>query len=298
MSRDPRRGGATALAATLFGIGLVAAVVFTVVFAIGPGRTFGGTFTQLLGASLATAAAGIGGGLVVWARNLMPGAPVVQERHFPAGPAEERDAAIAAFRRGVDETGRRRLLGRMLLAALGALGIGALVPLRSLARDPFPERLETGWRRGIRLVDEAGHPIRAEDVEVNSALTVFPEGRVREADSQTILVRVPDGAIQPRAGREDWSPAGLIAYSKLCTHLGCPVGLYQTESQRLLCPCHQSAFDVLDGARPMFGPATRPLPQLPLEIDDGGFLIAADAFDRPVGPGFWSYPSHVRGDEA
>lgn len=286
--------GASALAAILLAAGLVGGVGFAVLYALGPDGPAGDRLVQWLGLALAVAAGGIGAGLVVWAAALMPQGPEVQERHFPGGDPAERDAAIHSFREGAREPARRRLLGRLLVAALGTLGIGALFPLRSLARDPFPERAETGWRPGLRFVDELGHPIRAQDVETNSALTVFPEARVREADSQAILLRVPPEVVQASSSADGWTAEGFIAYSKLCTHLGCPVGLYETESQRLLCPCHQSAFDVLDGAKPLFGPATRPLPRLPLQIDDEGFLVASDGFDGPVGPGFWSYPKHVR----
>jgi ubiquinol-cytochrome c reductase iron-sulfur subunit len=116
---------------------------------------------------------------------------------------------------------------------------------------------------------------------------VFPEGHVGSADSQTLLIRVSHKAVTTRAGRETWAPEGYVAYSKVCTHAGCPVGLYQQNIQRLLCPCHQSTFEVLDGARPVFGPATRSLPQLPLMIDDSGQLRAQDDYDQPIGPGFW-----------
>lgn len=291
-----RREGASGLAATLLTLGILGGVAFAALYALGPEGPTGDALVQWLGIALAVAAGGIGAGLVVWARALMPHGPETQERHFPGDDPDERRAAVGTLRGGAREPARRRLLGRLLLTAFGALGLGALFPLRSLARDPFPERLETGWRPGLRLVDELGHPIRAEDVQEGSALTVFPEAHVREADSQTILVRVPRGIVERHETATGLSPDGFLAYSKLCTHLGCPVGLYETETQRLLCPCHQSAFDVLDGAKPLFGPATRPLPGLPLEIDDDGFLVAADGFDRPVGPGFWSFPSHVRDD--
>ncbi|MGH7735831.1 MAG: ubiquinol-cytochrome c reductase iron-sulfur subunit, partial [Gemmatimonadales bacterium] len=82
-------------------------------------------------------------------------------------------------------------------------------------------------------------------------------------------------------------PQGYVAYSKLCTHAGCPVGLYQDNTQQLVCPCHQSMFDVLKGAQQTFGPAPRPLPQLPLMVDAEGFLRAQRGYHEPVGPGFW-----------
>ena len=119
---------------------------------------------------------------------------------------------------------------------------------------------------------------------------MFPEGVTEDErpDSQTLLIHVGSGVLRPREGREEWSPDGFVAFSKVCTHAGCPVGLYQEATHQLICPCHQSVFDVTDAATPVFGPATRPLPQLPLRIEDG-YLVAADGFDEPVGPAFWSW---------
>src|SRR5690606_34527166 len=93
---------------------------------------------------------------------------------------------------------------------------------------------------------------------------------------------------QAAEGREGWTPEHYIAYSKVCTHVGCPVGLYEADLGTLLCPCHQSTFDVYDAAKPVFGPAAKPLPQLPLEIDDDGVIVATGPFSDPVGPGFWN----------
>jgi ubiquinol-cytochrome c reductase iron-sulfur subunit len=147
--------------------------------------------------------------------------------------------------------------------------------------------LETPWRRGKRLVTDDGRPVLAADVPLDGLVTVFPEGAPGSADGQAVLVRVPDGALSPARGREEWAPDGLIAYSKICTHAGCPVGLYQAKTHQLLCPCHQSAFDVLREAKPVFGPAAAPLPQLPLSIDADGYLVAGGDFSDPVGPSFW-----------
>ena len=119
-------------------------------------------------------------------------------------------------------------------------------------------------------------------------LTVFPEGFVDAADSQTILTRVGPEDVRPFPGRESWSPDGYLAFSKVCTHAGCPVGLYEAQTHRLFCPCHQSVFDVLDAARPTAGPAARPLPQLPLEVDPQGNLRSQSDFTEPVGPAFWN----------
>jgi len=122
---------------------------------------------------------------------------------------------------------------------------------------------------------------------VGGITTVFPEGHLDAADSQTLLIRVSTTPVTTRAGRQGWGPEGYLAYSKICTHAGCPVGLYQHKIEKLLCPCHQSTFAVLEGAKPIFGPATRSLPQLPLEIDSDGYLRAQSDYHEPVGPGFW-----------
>jgi ubiquinol-cytochrome c reductase iron-sulfur subunit len=130
--------------------------------------------------------------------------------------------------------------------------------------------------------------VRVDDLEVGGVITVFPEGNVGAADSQTLLIRLSDTAVTTRPGRETWGPDGYVAYSKVCTHAGCPVGLYQQSLERLLCPCHQSTFEVANGATPVFGPATRSLPQLPLMVDNDGFLRAQSDYDQPIGPGFWN----------
>ena len=143
-------------------------------------------------------------------------------------------------------------------------------------------------RHHVEVTVDDGVPVRASDLEVGSVLTVFPEGAPRAEDSATLLIRVAEGELRLPPERLAWAPGGLVAYSKICTHVGCPVGLYQRATQQLLCPCHQSTFDVLEGARPVFGPATRSLPQLPLRVDDEGFVVADGDFPEPIGPGFWN----------
>jgi len=126
-------------------------------------------------------------------------------------------------------------------------------------------------------------------VPIGGLVTVFPEGHAGSADGQAVLMRVEPGLIVPVPGRETWTPQGYVVYSKICTHAGCPVGLYQRETQQLLCPCHQSTFDVLHHAKPVFGPAAAPLPQLPLALGIDGFLRATGDFSEPVGPAFWRH---------
>jgi ubiquinol-cytochrome c reductase iron-sulfur subunit len=241
---------------------------------------------QAEGVLLAVAFAGLAVGFVIWAHHLLPPGPAVQERHDLASPESEREELEEDFDR-VDVLGRRRLLVRALAAAAGALGIAALFPIRSLGPRPGTSLSQTSWRPGSRLVTDEGRPVRLAEVAIGSLSTVFPEGHAGSADAQTVLVRVAESELRPPAGREDWSPSGLLAYSKVCTHAGCPVGLYQADTHQLLCPCHQSAFDVLDKARPVFGPATRALPQLPLVVDDEGFVRAQSDYHDPIGPAYW-----------
>jgi ubiquinol-cytochrome c reductase iron-sulfur subunit len=215
----------------------------------------------------------------------------VEEREPLASPQAERERAERSLEAGAELVGRRRLLVRMLAGAVAALGVVALFPIRSLGRAPGGALFRTPWRAGKRAVDAQGIPVKASEVVPGTVVTVFPENHVDAADAQTLLIGLEPGLNRPLPGREDWAPGGLVAYSKICTHVGCPVGLYQPDEHRLFCPCHQSVFDVLDGARPIGGPAARPLPQLPLEIDDEGYVVARGDFSDPVGPGFWERPS-------
>jgi ubiquinol-cytochrome c reductase iron-sulfur subunit len=266
--------------AVAFGVSALASVGLAVVY-------WQGGQNQVEGALLAVALGGLGYGFVVVARRLLPQGPYTEERDvLPSG--EEQVAAFETdLERGEGWLARRGFLVKMLGVAAGALGVAALFPIRSLGPDPGRSLFRTKWRRGSLVVDEQGQPVRMPTLEVGGVLTVFPQGHLEREDSQTLLIRVSDEKVVTRKGREDWAPEGYVAYSKVCTHAGCPVGLYQQDVKRLLCPCHQSSFDAVDGARPVFGPATRSLPQLPLMVDDDGFLRARDDYDEPIGPGFW-----------
>lgn len=244
---------------------------------------------QLEGILLAVAFLGLSVGLITWANHLLEQGPFSQERKPLSGTDEEQSAFAEDFERDQRRAtlGRRSLLVRGLVAAAGALGLASLFPIASLGPRPGDALKRTTWRPGRRLVTADGRPVRASEVPLDGLVTVFPEDDLGSADGQAVLVRVQQGLIEPQPGREDWSPGGLIAYSKVCTHAGCPVGLYLAQTQQLLCPCHQSAFDVLDGAKPVFGPAAWPLPQLPLSVDDEGVVRAEGDFSEPVGPGYW-----------
>ncbi len=253
---------------------------------------------QLEGLFLALALGGLGVGFILWSKRFMPHEPVVEARHPIASSEEEIAAFREEFERGEVILTRRKLLVRSAGAAVVALGAALLFPLRSLGPRPGRGLKATAYRPGTYLVTADNQRVRAADVNIDGVLTVFPEVEpdpdhpdaplrpAAQADAPTLLIR-PDVYVRPRPGREGWTVEGLVAYSKLCTHVGCPVGLYQADEHLLLCPCHQSTFDVLDGARPVFGPATRSLPQLPIEADDQGYLYATGDFSGPTGAGFW-----------
>jgi ubiquinol-cytochrome c reductase iron-sulfur subunit len=261
------------------GVSAVSSLGLAVVYLLGGQPQVEGV---LLGGSLG----GISFGLVLWARHLMPEGPEVQDREVTPKAAEERPQAERAFEAGAKPIERRSFLIKMVGAAFGALGIALLFPIRSLGEAPARALFRTAWRPGARLVRHDGSPVRPADLAIDGILTVFPEKHEEEADSQTLLIRLPQDIEAP--GPPGWSHEGYVAFSKICTHAGCPVGLYEAVSRKLFCPCHQSVFDVLQGAKPTEGPATRRLPQLPISIDAEGFLVAQADFDEPVGPGYWN----------
>ncbi len=247
----------------------------------------------ILGATMGFGLFFLGIGLVAWGKYLMPRGPFVEERHELATSPADRDALAAAIvERGGGVVKRRKMLAGLLGGGLGVFSIVALFPLiRSLGPLPKGTLFHTDWKKGSYAVDQTGRRVNVGDLAVGSIITVFPEGTENtdhgQAVDQTVLIRVSNENYTTQKGRETWGPKGYIAYSKLCTHLGCPVGLYEQELQLLVCPCHQSMFNVTNGAVPEFGPAPRPLPQLPLYIDAEGNIRAQDGYDQPVGPGFW-----------
>lgn len=259
--------------AAAFVLSLVASLALVVWYFVGGGPRGEGI---LLGLALG----GLGTGIVIWAVFLMDTPEEVEERPPLAEDAEHVP--------GAPEVTRRTLLVRLLGAAGIALGGGIAVPALSLGPRPGESLYKTAWTPGARLVDAEGNFVRASSLGEQQVLTVFPQGHEGSADSQTLIVKVDPADLTLPAGREDWAPEGVVAYSKICTHAGCPVGLYRAESHELLCPCHQSTFDVLNAAVPTFGPAARPLPQLPLAIDEDGYLIAQADYSEPVGPSFWN----------
>ena len=270
------------LVAAAFALTMLTGLALLVVYALG-GQT------QIEGLLLAACLGGLGFGIVLWAQELMQTEITVEERH----PLASRTPAPALSETLDEEAGftRRSFLVRMLLGAFGGLAAALAIPALSLGPAPGRELFATSWAPGRRLVDIDGVPVRAADREIGSLATVFPEGDVGSAQAQTLLIRVPPDALQLSPDRLATAPDGYVAYSKVCTHAGCPVGLYRASEHMLICPCHQSTFDVLQGAVPVFGPAARALPQLPIALAEDGTFTALGDFPEPVGPAFWNLTS-------
>ena len=262
-----------------FGISMIAGFALLAVY-------LSGGQTQLEAILLAVSLGGIGVGIILWSQRLLPTELHVEQRH-PAAEVGNPEAV----REIVAEEGaitRRSLLVRALGGAFAGLAAALAIPVLSLGPAPGRSLFHTPWRSGLRMVGLDGKPIKAGDVPVGGIVTGFPEGVPGSADGQALLIRVGPGLLRLAADRMAWAPDGYVAYSKLCTHAGCPVGLYRSLEHRLICPCHQSTFDVLDGAQPVFGPAARPLPQLPIRIEADGTIVALSDFTEPVGPAFWN----------
>ena len=275
----PEDRQAERLVAIAFGITMVTGFLLLLVYVLG-GQT------QVEGVLLFLGLGGLGAGIIIWAHRLLPNEEQVEPRHPPPPPAQA--AALVEALGAEGGISRRTMLKRMLVGALAGLGAALAVPIFSLGPAPGRELFETPWRQGLRLVDEDNEPVHADDVPLGGILTVFPEGVPGSGDGQAVLVRVDPALLNLAAERLEWAPMGYVAYSKICTHAGCPVGLYRAEQHALICPCHQSTFDVLNGAVPTYGPAARPLPQLPISLMPDGTFVALGDFPEPVGPSFWN----------
>ena len=295
---DPRaEKAAEREVAAFFTVTVLAVIGFVVAFIYGdPVKRY---YTPVLGGTMGLALLGVGMGAVVWAKKLMPDEEAVQEREPHSSPERDQVAAAETFRKGLAESGiaRRPLVRRSLLGAFGALGLLAIVPLRSLGKltsnQAAGELAHTSWTKGARMIDiNSMQPLKLGEVAVGGIVTLIPPGTEediqKQADSVAIMIRLRPDDLHPIKGKEGLDFDGHVVFSKLCSHLGCPVSLYEQQTHKLLCPCHQSQFLVTENARPIFGPASRRLPQLALDVDAEGYFIARDGdFPEPVGPGYW-----------
>jgi ubiquinol-cytochrome c reductase iron-sulfur subunit len=285
----PDRGGELAVFWLLIAAA-VCAVGFPVVYAVDPPHQ-----TQFLGLSLGLALAFLAATSVLIGKRLVVTEHLEEDYGVPEHPTEQE-----AVEQLVEESGDRFTRKRLIVAGAGAagaaLGVALITPAASLGpvfhMDPF---FRTPWRRGRLLVDEDGRPFLADDVEEEAFYTAFPQGADREQmGAPVVVVRLPRGELDLPPERRGWAPGGIVAYSKICTHAGCAIALYRKPTFRptqprpaLICPCHYSTFDPARAGAVIFGPAGRPLPQLPLAVDATGHLRAAGNFSGAVGPSWW-----------
>ena len=189
-----------------------------------------------------------------------------------------------SFSRGIEPMARRPFLFKMLGAVGGVFGVAALCPLAALGPRPLTDLHHTKWGPNVRAVNEDGDPIRPSDIPANGILTVFPEGNIDDALSPTLLINLGNAFnVQPQPG--NWNVGNIVAFSKICTHAACPASLYNVQTHQLICPCHQSTFDVLEDCKPVFGPAPRSLAQLQLATDPDGYIVSVSDYTRAGGPG-------------
>ncbi|MEU9008338.1 Rieske 2Fe-2S domain-containing protein [Streptomyces sp. NPDC048479] len=250
-----------------------------------------------LGITLGVALFSIGAGAVHWARTLMSDVEVADERHPIAAEPEVKAKVMADFAAGAEESGfgRRKLIRNTMFGALALVPLSGLMLLRDLGPLPEQKLRKTMWAKGKQLINVNTHePLRPEDVAVGSLTFAMPEGLEEDAEdfqkqiakAALMIVRIQPDEIKDKRELE-WSHDGIVAFSKICTHVGCPISLYEQQTHHVLCPCHQSTFDLSDGARVIFGPAGHALPQLRIGVNDDGNLEALGDFDEPVGPSFW-----------
>jgi ubiquinol-cytochrome c reductase iron-sulfur subunit len=247
-----------------------------------------------LGLSMSVAFLALAVGATIWVRHIMPPVEMTEQRHPLASTPEERAAFAETFKEGAETSGfaKRPLLRRTLIAATVPLAAAPIVLLRDMGPLPGTTLRHTVWRKGLRLVAYGPNtPITpAEFSSAGGMITVIPDGYQDNADAlaaaTAIIIKFQPGVLQPPTVM-NWTVDNIVCYSKICTHVGCPAALYEQTTHKILCPCHQSTFDAPRGAQVLFGPAPRPLPQLPLTTDAQGYLVAASDFHEPVGPSFF-----------
>ncbi len=306
---------ATRQVATMFGLVPILAIAFVVIyFAVPETATINLLALQTnaqhvgLGVTLGMAILLIGVAAVQWARQLMSDHEMTDTRHPANSPDEDRAAIMAGINEGIEESkvGRRKVLGYSMAGALGALGLPVIALLADLGPHPTKKvraaTIEsTIWAEGVRLVNDVTYePVKASDMVIGQLVNGQPENLhdlegteylQARAKSSIIIVRMTPDRIKIPDSRKDWNVGGILCYSKICTHVGCPISLWEQQTHHLLCPCHQSTFDLADSGRVIFGPAARALPQLPITTDAEGYLVARGPFTVPVGPSYFERDS-------
>ena len=300
----------------LFGLVPLLSIAFVVIyFAVPKELTWHGlgviwaVQNVLLGLTGGLAVLFIGIAAIHWARQLMNDTEISEERHAASSTQAERQGFIAVVNEGVKDAGvsRRGMILASMGGALGIVAVPALVTLADLG--PWPtaavrrETIEkTIWADGVRVVNDTNWiPLKASDLEIGQLVNAEPENLKElhgkdyhnmKAKTALVVVRMDPNTIKIPESRKDWQVGGILAYSKICTHVGCPISLWEQQTHHLLCPCHQSTFDLGNSGVVVFGPAARSLPQLPLKVDSQGYLVAQSDFTVPVGPSFFERDSN------
>jgi ubiquinol-cytochrome c reductase iron-sulfur subunit len=305
---DPRAAArAERQVSVLFIIGMLAPIAFWLEYVYIPrdkivripfiGDTSASNFW--LGMTMGVGLFVVGAGAIHWAKKLMPDVEEVSERHHLGGEPEDRDVAVEDFLSGTQSSGflRFKMIRRTLIGALAAAPLFAIPLLKDLGPMPGTKLRHTLWAPGVRIVtDPTLNPLRPEDIPFGGLVSCVPanlkevediEGTLNaRAKVPVVLVRMRPEEIVAQQGK-NWDYEGILCYSKICTHVGCPTALYEQKTHHLLCPCHQSTFDLADAGKVVFGPAARAMPQLAITVDADGYLVAQHDFTQPVGPSFW-----------
>ena len=262
----------------------------------------------LLGLTLGLGVLAIGVALIHWSRTIMGDEEVIEERHAAGAPADAKVEAAEKWAEGVEQSGigRRKLIGAGLVGGVGIMAVPAVVLLADLGPWPTAEERaktieRTIWAQGVHIVNDVNKErLRAADIVVGQLINAQPENlwdyhgtefQVEKAKSSLIVVRMDPASIRIPTSRQNWQVDGILAYSKICTHVGCPISLWEQQTHHLLCPCHQSTFDLGNSGVVVFGPAARSLPQLAITTDSDGYLIAQGDFTVPVGPSYFERDS-------
>lgn len=333
-----------------FAVSALMALLFAVVYIAWPWQYKGEgedgywlymIYTPLLGLTIGLSILTLGIGLVQFTKKFIPEEITVQTRHD--GPSSEADKRTIAAQLNdawtTSTLGRRKVMGGLLGAGVGLIGLSVILPLGGMVKNPW-KRGEmtlagdgtlhtTGWTlasnqrpdgqpaekvylgRDTGKVFPDGHVpegqgrlerLKVEDLSAGGMETVYPlpESALGDFEEHMHSIHGPRNSVMlirfrpadsaravKRKGQEEFNYGDYFAYSKLCTHLACPTSLYEQQTNRILCPCHQSQFDALHYGKPVFGPAARALPQLPISVDSEGYLVANGDFIEPVGPAYW-----------
>ncbi|MFF5990503.1 cytochrome bc1 complex Rieske iron-sulfur subunit [Prauserella flavalba] len=285
-------------------------------------------YTPVLGVTLGVSVLALAIGVLLYSKRFIPAELAVQQRtdNMGEGSAEvDRKTFVAHLADAGERStiGRRSLIKRSAGLGAGVLGLGTVaLPLAGFIENPWKDAngkdslAHTGWQPAFpgevvylrRHTGDFGEVslVRPEDLDAGAMETVYPFREserddhdalvhaLKRSDNPVMLIRLrPDDAakVVKRKGQEDFNYGDYYAYTKICSHVGCPTSLYEQQTNRILCPCHQSQFDALQYAKPVFGPATRALAQLPITVHSDGYLIARHDFIEPIGPGFWERKS-------